>query len=217
MGRDPESVEDEPKIVDVIGQERTPLHPLISLAAIAALVAANYGVFRVLDHDYFRWYLDHGAELALGLSLVALAVDLDRDPTLVAAHPSRYSAGWLALVGTTFLYLGDDVLRNPRVGTFDSLFIMLFDLAFAAVALCWLTVVAPLQYVITVVTGAPARGALASRRIWVERSDKRVLLLKKGPAVKMPDGAEEIGFAGRPVTVTSSITASALFVVSLLI
>ena len=54
---------------------------------------------------------------------------------------------------------------------------------------CWLAVVAPLQYVITLVTGALVRGALASRRI---------------------------GFAGRPVTVTSSPTAGALFVVSLL-
>jgi hypothetical protein len=209
-------VEDEPKLVEVIGEERTPLHPLVSLAAIAALVAANYLVFRVFDRNYFHWYLDHGVELALGLSLVALAVDLDRDPTLVAAHPGRYSAGWFALVGTTFLYLGDDVLRNTRVRAFDSLFIMLFDLAFAAVAFSWMAVVAPLQYVITLVTGAPVRGALVSRRIWVERSENMDLLIKKGPAAKMPVGVEEIGFAGRPVTVTSSITAGTLFVVSLL-
>jgi hypothetical protein len=213
---DPQAVEEEPKLVEVIGEKSKPLHPLVPLAAIAALVAANYVVFRVFDRNYFHWYLDHGAELALGLSLVALAVDLDRDPTLVAAHPSRYSAGWFELVGKTFLYLGDDVLRNPKVGAFDSLFIMLFDLAFAAVALSWMAVVAPLQYVVTLVTGAPARGALASRRIWVERSENAVLLLKKGPVAKMPEGAEEIGFAGRPVTVTSSITAGTLFVVSLL-
>jgi hypothetical protein len=118
-------------------------------------------------------------------------------------------------VGETFVYLGDDVLRNPSVHVFDSLFVMLYDLAFVAVALCWLAVVAPLQYVITLATGAPARGALASRRIWVERSGDTVLL-KKGPAKKMPKEAEEIGFAGRPVTVTSSITAGTLFVVSLL-
>ena len=107
-----------------------------------------------------------------------------------------------------------DVGRH--LGAFDSLFIMLFDLGFAAVALSWMAVVAPLQYVITLGTGAPARGALASRRIWVERGQNTVLLLKKGPAAKMPEGAEEIGFAGRPVTVTSSITAGTLFVVSLL-
>ena len=216
MDGDPHVAEDEPKLVEVVGEERKPLNPLVSLAAIAALVAANYAVFRVFDRNYFHWYLDHGAELALGLSLVALAVDLDRDPTLIAAHPGRYSAGWFTVVGTSFLYLGDDVLRNPRVGVFDSLFIMLFDLAFAAVALSWMAVVAPLQYVITLGTGAPARGALASRRIWVERSESTVLHLKKGPAAKMPEGAEEIGFAGRPVTVTSSITAGALFVVSFL-
>jgi hypothetical protein len=213
---DPRVVDDGSKRVEVIGEERTTLHPLIPLAAIAALVAANYVVFRVLDRNYFHWYLDHGAELALGLSLVALAVDLDRDPTLVAAHPSRYSAGWLAVVGTTFLYLGDDVLRNPKVRGFDQLFIMLFDVAFIVVTVCWLAVVAPLQYVITLATGAPARGALASRRIWVERKANSDVLIKKGPAARMPERAEEIGFAGRPVTVTSSITAAALFVVSLL-
>lgn len=215
MDGDPRVVEDGPDRVEVIG-EPTTLHPLVMLAAIAALVVANYGVFRVLDRNYFHWYLDHGAELALGLSLVALAVDLDRDPTLVAAHPSRYAAGWWAVVGTTFLYLGDDVLRNPKVRGFDQLFIILFDVAFLAVTVCWLAVVAPLQYVITLVTGAPARGALASRRIWVERRANSDVLIKKGPATMMPARAEEIGFAGRPVTVTSSITAAALFVVSLL-
>jgi len=56
-------------------------------------------VFRLFDRNYFRWYLDHGTELALALSLVALAVDLDRDPSLVSAHPGSYSAGWFAVVG----------------------------------------------------------------------------------------------------------------------
>ena len=191
------------------------MHPLLPLAAIVALVAANYVVFRLLDHNYFRWYLDHGAELALGLTLVALAVDLDRDPTLVAAHPGNYAAGWLTVLGETFVYLGDDVLRNPAIGFFDLLWIALFDLAFLGLAFCWLAIVAPLQYFVTLVTGAPARGALLSRRIWVKRSGK-LTVLSKGPVEKMPKGAEEIGFAGRPVTVTSSVTAGVLLAVSLL-
>jgi hypothetical protein len=215
MDGDPQIGGAEPTLVTNIGGGGRGFHPLIALGGIAALVGANYVVFRLFDHNYFHWYLDHGAELALGLSLVALAVDLDRDPTLVAMHPGNYSAGWLELVGKTFLYLGDDVLRNPAVGVFDSPFIMLFDLAFVAVAFCWMAVVAPLQYVITLATGAPARGALVSRRIWVERRGNTVVL-NKGLAAKMPHGAEEIGFAGRPVTVTSSITAGTLFVVSLL-
>jgi hypothetical protein len=177
-------------------------------------VAANYVVFRLLDHDYFRWYLDHGAELALGLSLVALAVDLDSDPTLIAADPGNYAAGWLALVGETFLYLGDDVTRNRAIGAFDGLLIMVFDIAFVLVAVCWLAVVAPLQYFVTLFTGAPARGALLSRRIWVVRSGKTIAL-RRGSAEEVPEGSEEIGLASKPVTVTSSITAGALFLVSL--
>ena len=192
-----------------------PLHPLVTFTAIVALVAANYVVFRLFDRNYFRWYLDHGAVLALALSLIALAVDLDRDPTLVAAHPGRYSAGWLAVVGETLVYLSRDVAENRAVGFLDMLFTGLYGLAFAVVAACWIAVVAPLQYFITLVTGAPARGAVVSRRMWVERSGKTVSLIH-GPAAKMPTGAEEIGLGRRPVTVTSSVTAGVLFVFSLL-
>jgi hypothetical protein len=192
-----------------------PFSPLVSLAVIVALVAANYLVFRLLERNYFRWYLDHGAELALALTLVALAVDLDRDPTLVSAHPDNYAAGWLAVVGETATYFGVDVLRNPALGFLDMLFTGLYGLAFVGLAACWLAIVAPLQYFITLVTGAPARGALASLRMWVERRGNRITLIK-GPAGKMPKGAEEIGFARRPVAVTSTITAGVLFLVSLL-
>lgn len=192
------------------------MSPLVVLAAIVALVAVNYAAFRFFDRDYFRWYLDHGAQLALGLSLVSLAVDLDRDPTLVEAHPGKYTAGWLAVLGVTFTYLGDDLTLNRTVGVFDSLVIMLFDLAFLALACCWLAVVAPLQYFITLVTGAPARGALISRRMWVERRAETTAICK-GPAEQLPEAAEEIGLAARPVTVTSSVTAGVLFAVSLLI
>ena len=177
-------------------------------------MAANYVVFRLLDHNYFRWYFDHGAELAIGLSLVALAVELDGDPTLIAADPGNYAAGWLALVGETFLYLGDEVTRNPAVGAFDGLVIVIFDLAFAAVAFCWLAVVAPLQYFVTLFTGAPARGALVSRRIWVVRSGNTISLRRR-LLEEMPEGSEQIGLASKPVTVTNSITAGALFLVSL--
>lgn len=216
MGDDPQSRGDEPRLVRKIGgEEGKRLHPLVSLAAILVLVAANYLVFRIFDRNYFRWYLDHGAELALALSLVAIAVDLDRDPYLVAADPGKYSGGWFAIVGETVLSLRD-VVENHRVGILDTLSTVLYWLAFMAVSLCWMALVAPLQYFITLVTGAPARGAVVSRRMWVKRSGNTISLCT-GPAEKMPMGAEEIGLARRPVTVTSSITAGALFVVSLLI
>ena len=215
MAEDPWIGGDEPKVIRKIGEEDGKrLHPLVSLAAIVALVAANYVVFQLFDRNYFRWYLDHGAELALALSLVALAVDLDRDPTIIAADPGNYAAGWLTIPGETFLYLRE-VVENRTLGFLDTLFTMLYALAFVALALWWIAVVAPLLYFITLATGAPARGALASRRMWVRRRGN-VIALSIGPAEKLPEGAEEVGLAGRPVTVTSSITAGVLFVVSLL-
>jgi len=208
------TVGDEPKSTVIGDGSGKRLHPLVTLAAIVALVAANYVVFRLFDRNYFRWYLDHGAVLALALSLVALAIDLDRDPTIIAADPSGYAAGWIAVPGETFLYLSE-VVGNRAVGVLDTLFTFLYGVAFLAVACCWIAVVAPLQYFITLATGAPARGALASRRMWVKRTGK-VVSLSIGPAEKLPEGAEEVGLAGRPVTVTSTITAGVLFVVSLL-
>jgi len=41
-----------------------------------------------------------------------------------------------------------------------------------------------------------------------------VISLSSGLADEPSEGAEEVGLAGRPVTVTSSITAGVLFVVS---
>jgi hypothetical protein len=207
--------DDELELVSTTGEGRKPISPFLTFAAIAALVVADYLVFRLLGGNYFRWYLDHGALLALGLSLVALAVDLDRDPTLIAAHPGSYAAGWFAVVGETSDYLVE-LIQSRAVGALDSIFTVIGVVVLAALAVAWIAVVAPLQYFVTLVTGALARSAAVSRRMWVKRSGKTIELYKV-PADNVPEGMEEVGLAARPVTVTSTITAGVLYLVSLFV
>jgi hypothetical protein len=195
------------------GEDAKVFSPFFTFAVIVLLLVSDYVAFRLFDHNYFRWYLDHGTLIALAFSFVAIAVELDREPSLVAAHPGSYTAGWFAILGETFEFLSD-IVRNRAVGFFDSLFTSLYVVTVFVLCVSWLIVIAPVQYFITLVTGAPARSALVSRRMWIKRTGKRIELFR-GPASEMPEGAEEIGLARRPVSVTSAITAGVLFIVSM--
>jgi hypothetical protein len=108
------------------------------------------------------------------------------------------------------------VVRNRALGFLDSLFTLLFGCALLLLALGWIAVVAPFQYFVTLVAGAPARSAALSLRMWVKRSGKTVELFKV-PAELVAEGMEEVGLASRPVTVTSAIAAGLLFVTNLLV
>ena len=109
---------------------------------------------------------------------------------------------------------------TPKVaGPLDSVFALLYGLAYFTLLLAWLVVIAPLQYFGNLVTGAPARTAISSPwRQWVQREPATVqgpavITLSRTPIGRQPAGAEEIGLARRPVALTSSITAALLFVI----
>jgi hypothetical protein len=99
----------------------------------------------------------------------------------------------------------------------DGLVAGLFGIAFLALWIAWLGVIAPIQYFGNLVAGAPARLALANpSRFWVLRKGG-VTLLAPAPVDEGPEGAEEIGFARRPVALTASITAGSLVALSYLV
>ena len=42
------------------GEPKKPLHPVVVLLVMVALVATDYFVFRLFDQKYFHWYLGRG-------------------------------------------------------------------------------------------------------------------------------------------------------------
>ena len=201
----------------MIGRRGKPLNALAVGLLLAGLVAADYGAFRLFDRNYFDWYLSHGSLIAIAIAVVAVAVELDQRPNLISAHPAMYLGGWLEIPGETLLSFSDlvrGVDTDQNAGPLDGLVTGLVAIVFVALWICWLVVIAPLQYFVTLVTGAPARRAHASRkRTWVERRAD-MTVITTGPIEQMPEGSQEIGLARRPVSATSTLTAALLFAIS---
>src|SRR4051794_6807806 len=66
---------------------------LLGLAVLLALAAVNALWFSAAGSDYLQWFLDNGALVALVFGVVTTAVDLDRNPGLIAANPLGFEIG----------------------------------------------------------------------------------------------------------------------------
>ena len=216
------------------------------LAVIAAVVAINSVWLRAVGVDYIGFYLENGFLVALLFGVVTVAIDLDRHLGLIAAQPSVYVAAIFSLVTEVletlrnlFLRprsdreLADDPLTwltlRSRLRTLDFALTELFVLAFAAAMLAWILLVAPLQYFVNLVCGAPAREAVASSgTLWALNSPTGTEYLlgtklpsdyEKSELKKEAERGEmsEVSFATKPVAFTQAITAAFLFGVSRLV
>jgi hypothetical protein len=106
----------------------------------------------------------------------------------------------------------------PRgLGPLDVLLAILFSLAFIVLFALWMLVIAPLQYVVNLVAGAPARRALASPVRASFRSTPGMVIVAATPKERdLPEGAIESKFSTSPVAFTSAVASALLFLVSAL-
>jgi len=126
------------------------------------LMAGNWFVFRSLGYDYFSWYLANGSKIAaatlLGvLSWSALAGTYD----LLSRNPADYSRACLFVAGTVVRDLGIEIVAPRSKLSEDSLWDKAATLVvlpvLLAVVIMWVVVVSPLNYLVTLLGGAPAR------------------------------------------------------------
>jgi hypothetical protein len=195
----------------------------LGLAAFAGLIAADEAVLRALfGAHYLSWYLANGAMVSLVLGFVSLAWgDLDRLPGLISAHPFEYAAAHVTLCVLPSRSLA--AILAPRretrtssspigVPVLDALLTVALTVVLLAAFVVFMLVVAPLQYFVYLVAGAPGREAYASpERAWylIGARDIRV---ESGPrSAGLPEEAAESGYTGRPVTFTAAIAAGLLF------
>lgn len=146
---------------------------------VPGLLVFDWAVFRyLLGTDYVAWYLANGALIGLGTAFVSgiweTVDDLGR--SLVSADPVAYYSACLGSAGTFALVAGtaiksatpDDRSSGERfrldavVAPLDGLSNLLVTVAVVGVVLGWLLFVAPANYLVTLVSGAPARAHLRS-------------------------------------------------------
>ena len=185
---------------------------LVGLGLEAGLLLVNYGVFRLFGEDYFRWWLANGAAFSLVFAIISGAVDLDSYEGLVAVAPGRYLSAWMDVVGSFFTWWSVSLGSSDRPASADIFPTALIALAVGVAVTGWVVVVAPVQYLVTLVSGSPARLALASdRKLVVARAKDTTVWRAVAAESPTPEGAVEIGFRTKPVTFANAIAAVALF------
>ena len=193
----------------------------VSAAVIVIALAANYAVFRHFGASYFDWYVTNGSKFAIALGLLSLAIKLDDEPGVIAAHPSDYVGAWFSFFGQGFLWLGNILepgsSESGSVPFWDDLVTILFSLAWAAAAFAWLAVVVPAQYCVTLVCGAPVRLTLATPHdvIIETREPRHPRPGRRWLSTRTPRIQVGLNIRERPVTATAAISAAALFALSL--
>ena len=191
---------------------------LFGWAIVGAALAVNYAVFAVFDTNYFRWYLENGALIAIVFGFVSLAVQLDDYPDFISSNPMRYLYACLTLSLHLSLswnqIVGVDPERSPGLllaKVFDLVVSLFAWLAVAIGFAGWLLVVAPIQHLAYAVLGAPARNALRN-----QAGGSRFDAAKDTTGVSGDHGTSghPIGYVDKPVTLTSALAAAALWALS---
>jgi hypothetical protein len=147
-----------------------------AFAVILLLVVFDVLIFKfAFNASYFEWYLQQGVSIGLVSALFTIAWgELDRQPGLISAYPAKYLAacGFLILLPGYMLSVGlksgTRGLNEPEVNPRQSCFEMIIDMFDAIVGLpliflligllvTWFVTIAPFQYFVFLICGAPAR------------------------------------------------------------
>jgi hypothetical protein len=110
-----------------------------------------------------------------------------------------------------------EIVRSREASFLDAFATSIVVIGIALIGFAWLLVIAPIQYFVTLLTGAPARVALGSKTGVSAITEGDLTTIITG-TVDPPLGAKPVGLLkDNAVTVTSAITAGFLFLLSKLI
>lgn len=225
--------------------KRSLLGGAVSLVLIVALILfyrwAFYHYFQLV---YLRTYLKFGYLMMLAFTFLTLVVDLDENSDLISSHPFRYlKACWRALSVPAYTVGGDwrletkdapapfeidsrkdeaaiwETILQPLKSLSDifDLFVSgAFFIIFIVVIFVWLLFIAPLQYFIFLVCGAPARVLMRQkRRAW--HAPDEVKADEGSSPEHEPANAVDLDGTSKPVRMTSALASAVLWVLSVVI
>jgi hypothetical protein len=192
----------------------------VVLALMIGILAFNHWVFlQLFGVTHWRWYIENGVEISFVAAAMALVWKdlLEHMPALISAEPAVYGGAQCHLVGVCVQALGVQFHSAPgkprNLGLFDAICGLPFILLLACLLAGRLLVVAPAQYFLVLVCGAPARIlAKAPEKLvmWFEGSQLRSGTVPRDQEVL--EDRMEASFSERPVAVTNMFASMLLFI-----
>jgi hypothetical protein len=206
--------------MDAPQQPRPRARPLdaLWLAGLAGLAAAAWAGFAALGVDYFGFWQRSGALIGLGTAALGWAWrSLDNHPGLISANPRIFAGSALQLAGLPLTAFGGHLRSRGRISGFDRLAILPAGVVFAVAVIGWLLLIAPAQYFVFLLAGAPSRVALASDyRLFAHFGrDGRLTLVERDTAPPDP-GWWDAAMRDRPVSMAGVFAAAGFAVLNLM-
>jgi hypothetical protein len=191
------------------------LSHLLGFAVLAGLIALNRWLFaELLGGDYLGWYRANADKLAFTLALAAIVWgdEMERHLGLISTNPLDQLGAYYQLMGMTVFTLGTGIKRSDGAPARGSLLDVLLAVpllgAFAAAVAAWLLFVAPMQYFVQMVCGAPSRVVLAGDRRAIAGWDGvRLATREIARDEKPPAGWWGSVLAEKPVKLTAAFAA----------
>ena len=191
------------------------LLPFLGLAGICFLNSFLFRkIFGLGWWGYFDWYVSAGP--FIGLALVAFGAaweSLDKNTGLVSANPLAYIGSCMQLAGLPIEALGGHV-QTKRVNPWDRIVATPLIALFALACFAWLVLVAPPQYFLFLVCGAPSRVALSSGyRLHAELDGNILNPVDLKPEDPKPERGWDASMSSKPVTIANAFGAAVLFII----
>lgn len=192
--------------------------PFLGLLAICVINSwIVQKLFSVSLTGYLSWYVSAGP--FIGIALVAFGAAwgaLDNNVGLVSANPTNYVKACSKLAGLSIYAFGGHLQSKNHDGLsfWDVLFGLPLIAVFVIASFGWLLLIAPLQYFLFLVCGAPSRIALRSRyRLHAEVKGKILEYTELKPHEPWPETGWDASMRDKPVTLANAFGAAALFVI----
>lgn len=193
----------------------------LPLAGLISLCLINYFIFRRLFHsNYLRWYVSAGPLIGLATAAFGAAWGgLDNNVGLISANPLRYIRSCKMAAGLPIYVFGGVVLSKnqpQRISIRDILFGLPLIVVFVIAALGWLLFVAPLQYFVFLICGAPCRIVLSSNyAVHARMVGRRLTYEDKTADDPKPEKGKgwDASMRDKPVTLANAFSAVTLFLI----
>jgi hypothetical protein len=193
----------------------------------------NWLFARVTGGTYFHWYVQNGTLIGILTAFLALVWQgLEAQKGLLSWHPGRFLASCMGLAAVFYATIAvnlagplDGLTRRAEDSVsilealWDTICAVLMALLMGVAVLGWVLIIAPLYYVVTLVTGAPARREIrgTGRRLVVQTEEYTTTISDQPSDVPVPATAVDVSFGVRPFALTNALNAAVLFLAKLLL
>jgi hypothetical protein len=200
---------------------KSPIWTALLGIAILLLVGIldNWLLERFFKITYLEWYLKNGTFIGLVSSFVTLSWgDINKNVRLISDHPLRYLSACSGMIAVTFSSIAADYSKPEDPSNLPTKNDFLISIIFYIVLTClifgWLILIVPLQYVVFLICGAPARLHLKSEMRGIARQRKTGFLktAEQKKSNKVPKGWWDVSLFAKPISTTGLIAAFVFYI-----